>query len=54
MKKAIERTLLVSIGINASLLIIATALGSLDLAMLSICSAALCGVGYMNMKGGEE
>ena len=54
MKQIIKQTLLVSVGINISLLLLATAINSVELAMLSLCSAALCGVGYMNMKAKGE
>ena len=54
MKQIIKQTLLVSIGINISLLALAVSLGSPELAILSACSAALCGIGFINMKGNEE
>ena len=54
MKEIIKNTLLLSIGVNICLFGIALALGSMELASLSICSAALCGYGYMDMKGDDK
>ena len=54
MKKAIKQLLLVSIGINACLFAVALTLDAAQLALLAVCSAALCGYGYLGMEGGEE
>ena len=54
MKKIIKNTLLVSIGVNICLFAVAATLNSAELALLSICSAALCGYGYMDMKGDDK
>lgn len=54
MKKVIKQLLLVSIGVNISLFAIAVTLNAPQLALLAVCSSALCGYGYMDMKGDDE
>lgn len=54
MRKILKQLLLVSIGVNISLLLIATAVKSSELALLSICSAVLCTICYLNEEGGDD
>ena len=54
MKKIIKQLLLVSVGINIALFAIAVTLNAPQLALLAACSSALCGYGYMDMKGDDE
>ena len=54
MKNIIKQLLLVSIGINICLFSMAIVLNSAQMALLAACSCALCGYGYLDMKGGDE